>query len=164
MLEAEKRVQAEQIAALQEALESDNAHYVTHLLNELGTALADGELTEARVRLGELREAHDGLLRELFALALAEGCAAPAPGRESLFAFAVNGQATQIEAAPETPLSEILATAILQTGNERWGGESAWESRTPRGELLDGSTRLRDLVPNERGIHAFVGLKPGWGA
>jgi hypothetical protein len=84
--------------------------------------------------------------------------------RSSLFAFAVNGQATQIEADPETTLSEILTAAILQTENERWGGESAWESRNPRGKLLDGSTKLGDLVPNERGICAFIQLKPGWGA
>jgi len=84
--------------------------------------------------------------------------------RESLFAFAVNGQPTQVEADPETLLSAILATTLLQTANERWGGEAAWEARNPRGELLDGSAKLGDLVPNERGIHAFIQLKPGWGA
>ena len=77
------------------------------------------------------------------------------------YRVAVNGQATLIDASPDTSLSAILTDAILLTGNERWGGEDRWECRTPRGELLDGSTKLGDLTPNERGTHVFIQLKPG---
>lgn len=83
---------------------------------------------------------------------------------ESHFDVAVNGQATRIAADPQVPLSAIITDAILLTENERWGGVDMWECRSPRGELLDGSIKLGDLVPSERGICVFIGLKPGIGA
>jgi hypothetical protein len=77
------------------------------------------------------------------------------------FVLAVNGQAARIEAAPATPLSAIVADAILLTGNERWGGVERWECRNSRGELLDDSTALGAIAPNQRGVSVWIQLKPG---
>ena len=81
--------------------------------------------------------------------------------RSAAFVVAVNGQPATIIANPDTPLSEVLPGAISETGNERWGGVEKWEVVTTRGQLLDGAVTLGELIPNERGVYAFVQLKPG---
>lgn len=82
-------------------------------------------------------------------------------GAATEYGVAVNGQLAKIAVAPDTPLSAIVADAILMTGNERWGGEDRWECRDSRGELLDDTTRLGDIEPNVRGVSVWVQLKPG---
>jgi hypothetical protein len=81
--------------------------------------------------------------------------------RESLFLVTVNGQPTQLDVPSETPISGIVTDAILLTENERWGGVDRWECRNSRGELLDDSTALGDVTPNERGVSVWIQLKPG---
>lgn len=81
------------------------------------------------------------------------------------FKVAVNGIGTMVEGTADTRLADVLPAAILATQNERWGGEDAWEMRTPSGELLDPATTLGELPePSDHGTSAFIQLKPGWGA
>lgn len=79
----------------------------------------------------------------------------------SLFSLTVNGQLVRLRRSPETPVSAVVAEAIVLTENERWGGADRWECRNSRGELLNDSVALGDITPNERGVSVWIQLKPG---
>ncbi len=73
----------------------------------------------------------------------------------------VNGQPTDVETNPNSPLHTIIPKALSQTGNVGQPPDQ-WELRDTNGALLDISKKIMDFhfPPN---ITLFLNLKAGVG-
>lgn len=130
--------------------------------------VAEEDYEELHLRLREAEAALSGAYRQWHGIGHVSVTVRPEPNVDAQdWHVAVNGQATIVTADPKTTLSEILTDALLQTGNERWGGEDRWEFVNPRGALLDASAKLGELDPSltsPSGCCLFIQLRPGVGA
>ena len=122
------------LALIRQTLESDRSHELTHLFNLLGVALSDGEITEARARLSELRESHGVLFGEI------------AEAADSV-AVELAGLRTQLDEA-RTLLEPSYTLALTYIPQERYHEFVEHNQRLVDAQLLpaEGQPRVEALV------------------
>lgn len=71
----------------------------------------------------------------------------------------VNGQPTQVDAAPNASVQSLVEPALRQTGNLAGQPPDAWELRTADGRTVQPSEKVSEFL----GQNLFLNLKAGVG-